>query len=149
MQALLIASNWCLIEGQQADLYSSKRVVQPTRSSDSRRYTAVNPVQGGRAVTATVHQLHAMSISCMLSQNPGGSSGLRARFQVSDVTMFHMRASWMVMCRQLYKQRPTSSLLGVQTIVSVVGIWVLDVCFLLAGFEYMRHQPGYVLWPAQ
>ena len=55
----------------------------------------------------------------------------------------------LVECRKLYSQRPTSSLLGMQTIVSVVGIWVLDVCFLVAGFEYMRHQPGYVLWPAQ
>lgn len=52
-------------------------------------------------------------------------------------------------CRRLYGGRPTSSLLGGQTIVSLVGIWVLDVGFLVAAFEFMRRQPGYVLWPAE
>ncbi|KAL3158258.1 hypothetical protein ABBQ38_010509 [Trebouxia sp. C0009 RCD-2024] len=51
--------------------------------------------------------------------------------------------------KKLYSGRPTSSLLGARTIVSVVGIWVLDVAFVVAALEYMRHQPGYVLWPAQ
>lgn len=77
-------------------------------------------------------------------------SGLRVSLYISLVQYCCIvEPSQMMVCRQLYRQRPTSSLLGVQTIVSVAGIWVIDVCFLLAGFEYMRHQPGYVVWPAE
>ena len=52
-------------------------------------------------------------------------------------------------CRKLSKERPTSSLLGLQTLVSVLGIWLLDIFFLVAAFKFMHRQPGYIPWPAE
>lgn len=40
-------------------------------------------------------------------------------------------------------------MLGVQTLVSVLGIWVIDIFFLVAAFKLMHHQAGYVSWPAE
>ncbi|KAL0038469.1 hypothetical protein WJX77_007492 [Trebouxia sp. C0004] len=50
--------------------------------------------------------------------------------------------------KKLGRERPSSSLLGIQTMVSLLGIWILNVFFLVAAFCFMRNQAGYVLWPA-
>ncbi|DBB17796.1 TPA: hypothetical protein ACH3X3_002824 [Trebouxia sp. C0006] len=50
--------------------------------------------------------------------------------------------------KKLGRERPSSSLLGIQTMVSLLGIWILNVLFLVAALCFMRNQAGYVLWPA-
>jgi cation-transporting ATPase 13A3/4/5 len=45
--------------------------------------------------------------------------------------------------------RPTSSLLGPLNVASVVGIWGINLVFLVGALCFMHTQTGYVKWPAR
>ena len=45
-------------------------------------------------------------------------------------------------------QRPTSSLLGVTTVASVVGQQIINVSFLFSALKVMRDDSNYIKWPA-
>lgn len=49
----------------------------------------------------------------------------------------------------LLQIRPTSSLLGPQNVASVLGLWIVNVLFVLINLSYMHIQPDYVKWPAK
>ncbi|EFJ32188.1 hypothetical protein SELMODRAFT_439526 [Selaginella moellendorffii] len=49
---------------------------------------------------------------------------------------------------KLGKDRPTSSLLGAENVASVLGIWIINLCFLIAAVVMMANDPNYVKWPA-
>jgi hypothetical protein len=54
---------------------------------------------------------------------------------------------WLV--HGLLQIRPTSSLLGPQNVASVLGLWIVNVLFVLINLSYMHIQPDYVKWPAK
>jgi hypothetical protein len=54
-----------------------------------------------------------------------------------------------VTCSWLLQIRPTSSLLGPQNVASVLGLWIVNVLFVLINLSYMHIQPDYVKWPAK
>jgi magnesium-transporting ATPase (P-type) len=49
---------------------------------------------------------------------------------------------------KLGKVRPTSSLLGPLNVASVVGVWGINLVFLVGALCFMHTQTGYVKWPA-
>ncbi|KAH9540758.1 hypothetical protein CY35_14G023000 [Sphagnum magellanicum] len=49
---------------------------------------------------------------------------------------------------KLGKVRPTSSLLGPLNVASVVGVWGINIVFLVGALRFMHTQTGYVKWPA-
>jgi predicted P-type ATPase len=51
--------------------------------------------------------------------------------------------------KKLSQIRPTSSLLGPQNVASVLGLWIVNVLFVLINLSYMHIQPDYVKWPAK
>jgi hypothetical protein len=50
---------------------------------------------------------------------------------------------------KLGKVRPTSSLLGPLNVASVVGVWGINLVFLVGALCFMHTQTGYVKWPAR
>ncbi|KAJ7563253.1 hypothetical protein O6H91_03G102700 [Diphasiastrum complanatum] len=50
---------------------------------------------------------------------------------------------------KLGKSRPTSSLLAPSTIASTVGVWALNLLFLVGAVTFMAQQKEYVKWPAK
>ena len=50
--------------------------------------------------------------------------------------------------RVLQPRRPTSSLLGPETVASVVGMQAIHLLFLLFAFVVIWNDPDYVPWPA-
>ncbi|BBN19120.1 hypothetical protein MPTK1_8g08050 [Marchantia polymorpha subsp. ruderalis] len=51
--------------------------------------------------------------------------------------------------KRLSKERPTSSLLSPQTVASTLGIWIMNIIFLIIAIVYMKNLHGYVPWPAK
>ncbi|KAG0585432.1 hypothetical protein KC19_2G011200 [Ceratodon purpureus] len=49
---------------------------------------------------------------------------------------------------KLAKVRPTSSLLGPQNVASVVGVWVINLLYLIGALGFMVSHTDYVKWPA-
>jgi len=48
----------------------------------------------------------------------------------------------------LAKDRPTSSLLGPLNVTSVVGVWVINLLYLVGALRFMATHAGYIRWPA-
>lgn len=49
----------------------------------------------------------------------------------------------------LSKDRPTSSLLVAQNVASVLGLWIINLLFVLGALPFMSVQSDYVKWPAR
>nr|PNR41660.1 hypothetical protein PHYPA_019065 [Physcomitrium patens] len=49
---------------------------------------------------------------------------------------------------KLAKMRPTSSLLGPLNVASVVGVWVINLLYLVGALNFMVNHADYVKWPA-
>jgi hypothetical protein len=50
---------------------------------------------------------------------------------------------------KLGKERPTSSLLSVTNISSILGSFLINLLFLIGALSFMASQTDYVRWPAQ
>ncbi|KAJ7537387.1 hypothetical protein O6H91_11G004100 [Diphasiastrum complanatum] len=50
---------------------------------------------------------------------------------------------------KLNKIRPTSSLLGPINVASVLGMWIINLCFFVGAVCFMSSQKEYVKWPAK
>ena len=48
----------------------------------------------------------------------------------------------------LKPERPTSSLLGAETVASVMGMQLINIAFMALAFGLVTADPGYVPWPA-
>ena len=57
------------------------------------------------------------------------------------------QVAWHNVC--MLQMRPTSSLLGPQNVASALGMWIINLVFVLSALSFMTAQPGYVKWPAK
>ncbi|BBN18845.1 hypothetical protein MPTK1_8g05990 [Marchantia polymorpha subsp. ruderalis] len=51
--------------------------------------------------------------------------------------------------RKLGKMRPTSSLIGAMNTGSILGVWIINIVFMIGALLLMNREPGYVKWPAK
>lgn len=51
--------------------------------------------------------------------------------------------------KKLIKNRPTSSLLGITTVASIVGYFILSLIFLISGLTMMSNHEYYQRWPSK
>lgn len=47
-----------------------------------------------------------------------------------------------------WQVRPTSSLLGPLNVASVVGVWIINLMYLVGALRFMVNHVDYVKWPA-
>lgn len=73
---------------------------------------------------------------------------------IIDQSIFHQERSicheciFILMNGFIWQVRPTSSLLGPLNVTSVVGVWVINLLYLVGALGFMVSHVDYVKWPA-